>query len=254
MSAISIYSVPQVAQLTVAGVHSGAKMITHSAYNRSTFKIFRRAANNLDFLLRDIDRQPVVLDGVLTFHLWDSKGNSLVEQPLAVVNAARGHYRLTLSAASTIGLTLGIYVWSVSSSTNDTPALLYTNTDYETKGIAEVSEGIITPADEPIIIMADDLTPLAGQLQTGALAGAARADNPSGNHTLVAHLLAYTGDIIVEASLDLSTPTSQDWAEVARETLSTRTGPVVLNFDGNYTYVRFRFTDVDGVEKLVYRN
>jgi hypothetical protein len=255
MSAINIFSVPQVANLTVAGVNARMHNVTHSAYGRSTFKLFRKVQNDFDFLVRDIDRQPVVLPGALLFHVWDDGGTSLLSLPLTLVNPKRGHYRLTISADDTHAIRSGIYVWSVTNEINAITKLLYTNQDYGSQGILEVSEGVLEPIDDPYTLDPDSMTQLSGELYSSPLPGAMRNNNRTGNHTVLAYLTDFTGRLTIQASVEEQAPTDEaGWVNVDTVLWANQTGVIPVNFQGNFTYVKFSITDAEGFTKLVYRN
>ncbi len=255
MSAINIYSVPQVAHLTVAGVNARKHMVTHSAYGRSTFKLFRRVDNDFDFLVRDIDRQPVVLPGAMMFHIWDDTGSSLLSLPLTVANSARGHYRLSIPAADTTSIRSGIYVWSVTNENSSITKLLYTNQDYGSQGILEVAEGLLEPVEAPYEIEAEAMTPLGGDLHSSSLPGSLLVNNLTGNHSMVAHLEGYTGRIIIKATLDEQPPAADnDWVDVHTEVFTNVTGGISVNFQGNFTFVKFVASNAEGFTKITYRN
>jgi hypothetical protein len=254
MSAINIFSVPQVAHLTVAGVNQRMHMVTHSAYGRSTFKLFRRVQNDFDFLVRDIDRQPVVLPGALLFHVWDDNGAALLTLPLTVLNGARGHYRLTITAEQTTAIRSGIYVWSVTNENNTITKLLYTNHDYGSQGILEVAEGILAPIEAPYIMDDTTMTPLGGDLYS-VFPGAMRLNSVTGNHTVAAYLDHFTGRLKIEASIDEQPPVDETgWVEVNSVLWEDRSGTVAVSFQGNFQYVKFSITHAEGFTKLVYRN
>ncbi len=230
-------------------------MITQNAYGRSTFKLFRKVQNDFDFLVRDIDRQPVALPGALLFHVWDDSGTALLSLPLTVVNAQRGHYRLTIAADDTAAIRSGIYVWSVTNENNAITKLLYTNQDYGSQGILEVAEGMLEPVDDPYVMDRLTMTPLAGDLYSSALPGALRVNNDTGNHTVVAYLNHYTGRLKIEASVDEQAPVDETgWVEIQSTAWEDRSGTVAVNFQGNFTFVKFSITDAQGFVKLVYRN
>lgn len=229
-------------------------MITHSAYGRSTFKLYRRVQNEYDFLVRDIDRQPVALGGDLVFHVWDDSGTSVISLPLTIHNPDRGHYRVIIPAADTAAIRSGLYVWGVTNDAGGVSKLLYTNQDYGAHGIVDVTDGIPTRPDEPVVVEFDDMTPLDDFRYTGAFNGAA-ADNPTGNHTMVAYLEEYTGDITIQGTTDGEIPVDDSgWIDIEIVEYQDATGTLATNFVGNFTYVRFLVSDSNGMKKLAYRN
>lgn len=255
MKAINIYSVPQVANLTVAGYSTRSYMITQASYGRSTFNLFRRVQNDFDFLVRDIDRQPVVVTGTLIFHVWDDSGNALLSLPLTIVDASRGHYSLGITADDSASIRSGIYMWSVTNTDASVTKLLYVNKDYGSQGVIQVSEGLLEPIDDPFVMTVDTMTPLMQDLYSTSYPGAALSDNNTGAHTVVAYLTNYTGRLLIKASMDEQPPTDpSSWSDVDAQMFIDQSGTTVINFTGNFTYVQFTISNTPGFDKLVYRN
>jgi hypothetical protein len=76
-------------------------------------------------------------------------------------------------------------------------------------------------------------------------------------HTAVVYASDYAGDIVVQATLDNQATLTTEWADVATLTLDgTETTPVPINFNGVYSYLRFKATaNPDGkISKILVRN
>lgn len=253
-SAIHLYRVPQVANLFVAGIHPGVHMITASTYGRSLFRIFRRVENDLDFLIRDVDRQPVTITGTLSLLINDDQGNTLLTVPLTVVNAPRAQYRAAISASDSLKLSSGVYSWTVKNiDAGSITRILYTNQDYAVHGIVEVSEGLVVPLDEPIVIT--NYTPDMGAYYSSTLLGSLKTNNLTGNHSALGYFQNFTGTIYIDASLDTAIPASNsDWQQVERFDFVDQNATYLMNIYGNFNYLRIRPSTIVGLNKIVYRS
>lgn len=249
-----IYSIPQVANLTVSGVNARMHMVIASTYGRSSFQISRRAQNDLDFLIRNVDREPVPIVGTLSFIVYDKRGNTVFEKDLVLKNAQRAHFVCPITPAESLSMEIEQeYYWLVRHvDADDAPRILYTNHDYVVHGVLTATEGFLYPVDEPFVI--ETFTPTMGQYITSAFPGTASGSN-TGEHSVVNYLVDYTGTISVYATLDREVPFNlEDWVLVTSEDYTDYTGTSPIHFEGNFMYVQFRLSSITGVTKLNYRN
>ena len=76
-------------------------------------------------------------------------------------------------------------------------------------------------------------------------------------HTAAAYTSSYIGDIVVQATLDNQVTQSTQWADIATLTFAgTETAPEPVNFNGVFSYVRFKATanPADKITKVLVRN
>jgi hypothetical protein len=69
-------------------------------------------------------------------------------------------------------------------------------------------------------------------------------------HTAAVYTASYTGDVVVQATLDNQVTESTQWADVATLTFSgTETTPKPVNFNGVFSHLRFK-TDANPADKI----
>ena len=76
-------------------------------------------------------------------------------------------------------------------------------------------------------------------------------------HTAAAYTSSYTGDIVVQATLDNQVTESTQWADVATLQLGgSETEPKPVNFSGVFSHIRFKATanPADKITKILVRN
>ncbi len=233
-------------------------MITASQYNRSNFTIYRFSHNVLDFLIRDFDRQPIVITGTLTLYIWDNPvTRSLLDVALTAVNSAKGHWRATIDAETASTLRAGKYYWSVANAVSAVEKLLYVDTNYLHRGHIEVVEGLLPEQPDAVTITNDDIIGIDDNLYaTSSFVGSALRVNSSGNHVVVFQLDEYTGTVRVQCSQADEVPTEMnEWTDCAEYEFDDVSGTQSRTFTGNYTYVRFLFVNsISGIEGLSFRN
>ena len=76
-------------------------------------------------------------------------------------------------------------------------------------------------------------------------------------HTAAVYTSAYSGDVVVQATLDNQVTESTQWADVATLTFTgAETTPIPVNFNGVFSFLRFKTdaTPADTITKILVRN
>jgi hypothetical protein len=76
-------------------------------------------------------------------------------------------------------------------------------------------------------------------------------------HTAAFYTSNFTGDIVVQATLDNQVTDSSNWADVTTVTFEGGNGaPRPVNFNGVFSYIRFKTTSdpADKITKILVRN
>ena len=76
-------------------------------------------------------------------------------------------------------------------------------------------------------------------------------------HTAAVYTASYSGDVVVQATLDNQVTESTQWADVATLTFTgTETMPTPVNFNGVFSFLRFKTnaTPADTITKILVRN
>lgn len=255
MAGFVTYSLPQVLHVTVDGLKTGMHMIISSHYSNSNMTIFRNVSNKLDFLVKDIDRQPVNLGSDLRLIVWTAPElPAVLEKPLAVVNAIKGHYRVVVTGAEARALKCGSYSWSLIHRNAGEDSMIFTNRDYATKGTLRVAEGIPPQFGEPLELDPQNFT-LDGLGVTNHVSSAIPASGlASGQNSVVYQMANYSGRITIQGTLEASVPTNEGWFQISTEEFVNTSGNIHRPFEGNYTFTRFVVSNTSGLGKITYRN
>ncbi len=253
---IDVFSYPQVTHVTLDDFNSGDLfMITSRHSMNPLIKVFRHTDQQLDFLIKNIDRKPVLLNrgDIVSLLIFDSTNREIHRQELETMNFDKGHMAVMLSRHDTGKFPLGNnYSWCLllENEADCIKRILYSDRDYGGHSPMRVLEG--PKPDRPNVITIDTSRLTNGL--TGALAGAAQTINTSGVHTILLKMEEYTGLVRMEATLDVDIPRHADeWTQVFEEDFSIVTEERLFNIVGNYQWVRFYFSAIDGVEAK-YRN
>lgn len=247
MPSVNLYQIPQVINTTQAG-----GVGVNSATNKVDFDVSKNVTNEIEFLLKDIDRKAVSLTGkTMVIYIVDQKNNTvMLQKKLTVMNAPRGHCRLTISPSDIMDWDTGYYSYSITVLQDGQQTLVHQDQNRSQYGYLEVKQGPL-----PVPRSAEVILPTEMQLDfndlgmfkkyiSGAYQGAAQRDNRVGNHSLAIYAKGLTGSFYIQASLENGVPTAiQEWFDVvnSRYEFENFTGVHNIQFQGSFMWVRFIF-------------
>jgi hypothetical protein len=176
--------------------------------------------------------------------------------PAPGIDPAKGVWLLTLKATDIVDWPLGYLQYIViGDRASGDQVMLYTDRAYGPYSGCEVIHGPFPRPVEAYSITPEDCINQGHSLYSGAYRGAAQVGNLSGIQSAVIQLTDFTGSFSVQASLENEAPvTDSDWAAANITTASNGTvvdgtvnfvapnavtGPVFVQFEGNYMWVRF---------------
>lgn len=229
-------------------------------YSRQ-LKVYRGIDNALQFRLLNADQKPMFVEGTPVFVAFDENGNQIIERECTVTDdsstALKGMFEVTIFENDLLNvreqyLTYNIYI-------NDTAgrSLTYANRNFDSSGIIYIN-GNSFPGVKASKNVNNWYQENNYYLATLDEAGERLNANPglNGNealHTVAIYPNGYVGDVVIQATLENTTDPSY-WADVTTITFDgTETEPVPANFNGVYTYIRFKADD-DTINKILIRN
>lgn len=254
---VTVYSVPQVVNLTVPETTGPGADRMNYPVNRTDFRIVRGVTNEIEFFVRDIDRKPVdVDDGVISIHVMDRRRRrEYLTRPLTVTDAARGLYRLAVAPEEVADWPMEELTWTVTVRRPDgSDIILWTDRDYGPHGFLTVTDGPWPEPLPPVTLLAESLLLRNDWLVSEAVAGAVTLDVPDAVHSLAAYLTGFVGTILVEGSL-VAQPSTEDtdWFEAERvEVTAPATETRGITVIGRLAWMRVRIRQLSGsVEKIL---
>jgi hypothetical protein len=264
MPSVILYKMPQVVQLTESGAVSVSTVI-----NRTDFNLFKHVTNEVEFLIKTVDRKPINLTGLsLTIYVVNDATNQVVAQEnlTDIGQDPKGHRRLVLDPFKVQELTPGFYRYSITIQRADgSQVLVYTDQNRSLRGFLEVFDGPLPSPQGVIEILPSDFVsdrwgnPLQEHLVAQSYPGAAQRANRSGLHNLALYTDNWSGEFFIEASIENGAPQDvSDWFPVSDFTLNSFTGVKSIQFTGNYLWVRFYFipavNNVGTITKVLLKN
>ena len=227
-------------------------------------QLYKGIDNVLEFRLLNADQKSVDITSYTPkFVAFDETGQMILEKDCTILDdgstVARGKFSVTVTENELLNvkqqyLSYNVYmqetdgdkVLTYSHSNFDNDATIYVNArtfpgpraSYEVATFSQEGVGVDTWYSETV-----DAQPAI-----------------NGNealHTEAVYTSAYSGDIVVQATLDNQVTESTQWADVATLTLSgTETTPAPINFNGVFSHLRFKAdaNPADKITKILVRN
>lgn len=265
MPNVNIFQIPQVVQLT-----QGGSVSISSSVNRTDFNLSKNVLNEIEFLLKDVDKKPVNLGTTtLVIVIVDKNGTLMMQKELVTINATKGWGRLALTAIDIQDWEPGYYTYSVLIQRNDaTQVLAYTDQSRALSGSIELFQGPLPQPKAATVISSDYF--LSNQIVTSPplvyfvaepFKGSSQVDNNYGHHTALIHFENFTGEFKIQASLENSVPLGDDeWFDLddAQVEVTEYTGLKAIQFVGSLMWVRFIYypalTNTGSVKKVSFKN
>lgn len=218
--------------------------------------LHRDVDNVLFFQFKNSDQRRVPI-GNMDFNLvvFDERTaheQILFEVPLTITDATTGKATVTVPEQFLYHVEAGFYKYAISAVNLDgTKHATYVDDNLGMRGIVQIRAGA-----GPIFAASETLTfdPLTNL--TEAVSGLTQVHNNNALHTIIAKFDNYTGDIVIQATMDNITQqtTNISWFDVATLNYAAQTDNITTNFNGVFSAVRFRQVVTTGsITELQYR-
>jgi hypothetical protein len=209
-----------------------------------------RNSVRIQFKNSDQKRISVATTGSYTFNMFDISTQQLVVQKTLDIlensTSTRGLAQLTLAEGDTINLNKSSYNFSITYQDPATGEMnpTYANTYYGMMGVAYLDNAAY-PMLKPSQQISSFLPVFNDEEQqyefiSGDIYAYPELNNNDALHTAVVYLTNYRGKFQILGTLSNS-PVLSDYTIIEEQTFSNSTGPFPQNFNGIYTYVKFKF-------------
>jgi hypothetical protein len=243
-------------------------------------KVQKGIKNQIQVQFKNSDQKKVRIFNTQTyvFSMFDAINQRLiVEKNLEVLDegttSTKGLALLTLNESDTIDLDRTSYQYSVKlQDTDGSYVPVYSNTYYDVAGTLHLKADTYPVLKDSQSITSfeevwNDETMLY-EYHSGNIYASPEFNGNTALHTAAFYLSAYKGTIYVDATLDNSPGPSSNYSVIQTLTYNGFTGIDYVNFNGVYSYIRFRYvpekgpTDSDNrnpsfsgtVDKVLYRS
>ena len=232
-------------------------------YSRN-LQVYKGIDNVLEFKLINPDQKPLDVDRYTPkFVAFDENKNMVIERDGvnlqegdSTAYTKKGLFSVTVTENDLLNvkdqyLSYNIYLVDY----DDTKVLTYSNEWFDSAGVIRVSSSAFPGPIESKVI---DTFVLDNDVWYSETVEAQPGIN--GNdalHTAAVYSDSYTGDIVVQGTLENQVTGTTNWADVSTTTLTgSETEPTPINFNGVFTHIRFKTTanPQDTITKILVRN
>lgn len=255
MKATIYFQPPRIEAILMRGAHRALPMF------HSDVKVFRGVDNNIEFSLKDSDRQVFKALGkeIRCVILNPFNQQLMMTRYLVPENEQKGIYKLKITPGDIQEWSAGFYQYSLTLIDDDsTETMFYTAPDQEVTGKLELIEKPypeftpskkITPEDWTTINFNNDTHPYSETSVTSRFAGDASKDYHDALQTFSALFDNFTGEFIIQGSLEENPGFLEDgWFNISVDptsnadimTFTNFSGIKVFNFVGNFVWIRFK--------------
>lgn len=225
----------------------------YSHVYQKNLSVYKGIDNVLDFQLLNQDQKSVSLAGKTpVFVAFDENENLVIEHDGVIVNSNKGLFKITVTENDLINikqqyLTYNIYLVD----SNNTKQITYANSHYEATGTIYVSAKTFPGPKATYVVTQFQETDVDSEIFVSESITAEPALN--GNealHTAAFYTQNFVGTVTLQATLENQITGVTQWADVDTITFDgTETEPVPVNFNGVYSFLRFR-TDANPSDKI----
>ena len=231
--------------------------------------IYRGIDNVLQFRVLNADQKPVNVAAYTPKFVAYDETNTLVIQHDGVVNqlddssASRGLFTVTVTENDLLNISqqyLKYNIYLVDS--NSTKTLTYVDSHFDNNGTIFVDSYAFPgpKASYNITQFTEELGNFGDDSDNYWLSESITAEPAiNGNealHTAAIYSDSYVGDVVVQATLENQVTDNTNWADIATVSLSNETEPKPVNFNGVFTFLRFKTTasPTNTISKILVRN
>ena len=227
-------------------------------------QVYKGIDNVLDFRLLNADQKPVDITSYIPKLVAFDENNTMVLEKDATVlddgsTITRGKFTVTITENELLNvkqqyLSYNVYLQEADGS----KVLTYTHANFDNDAVIYVNARTFPGPQATYSVTTFEQEAVGVSTWYSETIDAQPGIN--GNealHTAAVYTASYSGDVVVQATLDNQVTESTQWADVATlEFTGTETTPIPVNFNGVFSFLRFK-TDAppaDTITKILVRN
>lgn len=230
--------------------------------------VYRGIDNELQFRLLNADQKPINVSAYTPkFVAYDENNNLVIEhdgsiQQLDDSSATRGLFTVTITENDLLNLKqqyLKYNIYLVDSNSDKT--LTYVDSHFDNNGTIFVDSYAFPGAKDSysITVFTEDTgtsDPNDSVWYSESISAEPAINGNEALHTAAIYSDSYVGDVVVQATLENNVTDGTAWADIATVSLSNETEPKPINFNGVFSYLRFKATasPTNTISKILVRN
>lgn len=233
-------------------------------YSR-TIKIYKGVTNKVQFRLLNADQKPIELTTAPWIVVFDEEQNKIFEKEAISQDdnssaATRGMFYVEFDDAELLDLKQQYLKYNIYIPDGTRRNVTYANRNFESAGIIYLDASSY-PSVQESVVLEDFFLEQTGSWIAG-IDNQMVSSEPAVNHNSALHTVAfytngYVGNIDIQVTLQDQITGQTQWATLDTIVFNgTETEPVLRNFNGVFSYIRFR-ADADPagtITKILLRN
>lgn len=222
-------------------------------------RVHKGVDNKIQFKMLNADQKPVTITDTPVIVIFDENNNKIIERECTVqddgsTTSTKGLFYATFTENDLLNvkqqyLHYNIYLESLTGNT-----ITYANRSFESAGTIFVDAKSYPGPKSSIEIVNFFATQnywVAGSDSANAITADPGLNGNDALHTIAVYTNNYVGDLEVQATLDNQITGMNNWTTISTLTFDgSETEPVPANFNGVYTYLRFK-ASVDPTDKII---
>ena len=227
-------------------------------------QVYKGIDNVLEFRLLNADQKPVnVTSYTPKFVAFDETNQMVLEKDATILDdgstLTRGKFKVTVTENELLNLKqqyLSYNIYLVE--TDGDKVLTYSQPNFDNDGVIYVNARTFPgPLNSYSVTTFEQEAPAIETWYSETVDAQPAINGNEALHTAAVYTASYTGDVVVQATLDNQVTESTQWADVASLTfVGTELFPKPINFNGVFSHLRFK-TDAnpaDKITKILVRN
>lgn len=227
-------------------------------------QVYKGIDNVLDFRLLNADQKPVDITSYTPkFVAFDENATMVLEKDGTILDdgssVTRGKFTITITENELLNikqqyLNYNIYMQE----TDGDKVLTYSHSNFDNDAVIFINARTFPGPLASYSVTQFEQEAVGVDVWYSETVDAQPAINSNeALHTAAVYTSSYTGDVVVQATLDNQVTESTQWADIATLTFTgNETTPQSVNFNGVFSYLRFKTTanPTDTIIKILVRN
>ena len=227
-------------------------------------QVYKGIDNVLEFRLLNADQKPVDITSYTPkFVAFDENNQMVLEKDATILDdgstITRGKFKVTVTENELLNLKqqyLSYNIYLVE--TDGDKVLTYSQPNFDNDGVIYVNARTFPgPLNSYSVTTFEQEAPAIETWYSETVDAQPAINGNEALHTAAVYTSSYTGDVVVQATLDNQVTESTQWADVASLTfVGTETTPTPINFNGVFSFLRFKAdaNPADKITKVLVRN
>tara|TARA_R110000868_G_C10834487_1_gene759612 strand:+ start:521 stop:1309 length:789 start_codon:yes stop_codon:yes gene_type:complete len=228
-------------------------------------QVFKGIDNTLEFKLVNADQKPVrITTDIPKLIAFDENQNQVLDKTGTVLDdgtslETKGLFKVVIAANDTLNLKEQFLTYSIyiEDSVTNLTTLTYNDVAFGACAAMKVSACVFPgpSVSHPVTTFIED----NGIWRSSTLGAEPGINGNEALHTAAVYTSGYIGSLVVQSTLDnaVDGDSTVDWSDITTLTFDgTETTPTPVNFNGVYSYLRFKATSnpADKITKILVRN